>query len=66
VRKGKGRGVILIIIIIIIIIIVIIILVIAWNTMKFKRSHSEFEQGCVLSGTYTATDALLPILPACR
>jgi hypothetical protein len=36
------------------------------NTMKFKRRHSEFEQGCVLSESYTATDALPPILPACR
>jgi hypothetical protein len=36
------------------------------NTMKFKRRHSEFEQGCVLRESYTATDALLPILPACR
>jgi hypothetical protein len=35
------------------------------NTMKFKRRHGEFEQGCVLSESYTATDALLPILPAC-
>jgi hypothetical protein len=34
--------------------------------MKFKRRHGEFEQGCVLSKSYTATDALLPILPACR
>jgi hypothetical protein len=33
--------------------------------MKFKRRHSEFEQGCVLSESYTATDALPPILPAC-
>jgi hypothetical protein len=32
--------------------------------MKFNRS--EFEQGCVLSESYTATDALPPILPACR
>jgi hypothetical protein len=36
------------------------------NTMKFKRRHGEFEQGCVLSESYTATDALPPILPACR
>jgi hypothetical protein len=36
------------------------------NTTKFKRRHGEFEQGCVLSETYTATDALPPILPACR
>jgi hypothetical protein len=34
--------------------------------MKFNRSHGEFEQGCVLSESYTATDALPPILPACR
>jgi hypothetical protein len=34
--------------------------------MKFKRRHSEFEQGCVLSESYTATDALPPILPAFR
>jgi hypothetical protein len=34
--------------------------------MKFKRRHGEFEQGCVLSERCTATDALLPILPACR
>jgi hypothetical protein len=34
--------------------------------MKFKRRHGEFEQGCVLSKSYTATDALPPILPACR
>jgi hypothetical protein len=34
--------------------------------MKFKRMHGEFEQGCVLSESYTATDALPPILPACR
>jgi hypothetical protein len=33
--------------------------------MKFKRRHGEFEQGCVLSESYTATDALPPILPAC-
>jgi hypothetical protein len=58
VRKGKGRDVILIII--------IIILVIVWNTKKFKRRHGEFEQGCVLSEGYTATDTLPPILPACR
>jgi hypothetical protein len=36
------------------------------NTMKFKRRCGEFEQGCVLSEGYTATDALPPILPACR
>jgi hypothetical protein len=30
-----------------------------------KRRHGVFEQGCVLSERYTATDALLPILPAC-
>jgi hypothetical protein len=34
--------------------------------MKCKRRHGEFEQGCVLSESYTATDALPPILPACR
>jgi hypothetical protein len=34
--------------------------------MKFKRRHGEFEQWCVLSESYTATDALPPILPACR
>jgi hypothetical protein len=34
--------------------------------MKFKRRHGEFEQGCVLSESYTATDALPLILPACR
>jgi hypothetical protein len=34
--------------------------------MKFKRRHGEFEQGCVLSKSYTATEALLLILPACR
>jgi hypothetical protein len=34
--------------------------------MKFKRRHSEFEQGCALSESYTATDALPPLLPACR
>jgi hypothetical protein len=34
--------------------------------MKFKREHGEFEQGCVLSERYTTTDALPPILPACR
>jgi hypothetical protein len=28
--------------------------------------HGEFEQGCVLSESYTATDALPPILPAFR
>jgi hypothetical protein len=36
------------------------------NTKKFKRRHGEFEQGCVLRESYTATDALPPILPACR
>jgi hypothetical protein len=36
------------------------------NTMKFKKRHGEFEQGCVLRERYTATDALPPILPACR
>jgi hypothetical protein len=34
--------------------------------MKFKTRRGEFEQGCVLSESYTATDALPPILPACR
>jgi hypothetical protein len=34
--------------------------------MKFKQRHGEFEQGCVLNESYTATDALPPILPACR
>jgi hypothetical protein len=34
--------------------------------MKFKGRHGKFEQGCVLSESYTATDALPPILPACR
>jgi hypothetical protein len=34
--------------------------------MKFKRRHGEFEQGCTLSESYTATDALPPIVPACR
>jgi hypothetical protein len=34
--------------------------------MKFKRRHGEFEQGCVLSESYIATDAVPPILPACR
>jgi hypothetical protein len=34
--------------------------------MKSKRRNGKFEQGCVLSESYTATDALLPILPACR
>jgi hypothetical protein len=34
--------------------------------MKFKRRHGEFEQGCVLSESYTATNALSLILPACR
>jgi hypothetical protein len=33
--------------------------------MKFKRRHDEFEQGCVLSESYKATDSLPPILPAC-
>jgi hypothetical protein len=36
------------------------------NTMKFKRRHGEFEQGCVLNESYTATDAPPPILSACR
>jgi hypothetical protein len=34
--------------------------------MKFKRRHGEFEQGCVLSESFKAADALPPILPACR
>jgi hypothetical protein len=34
--------------------------------MNFNRRHGEFEQGCVLSESYTATDAVPPILPACR
>jgi hypothetical protein len=34
--------------------------------MKFKRMNSEFEQGCLLSESYTATDAFPPILPAYR
>jgi hypothetical protein len=34
--------------------------------MKFKRRHGQFEQGCVLSENYTATEALPPILPACH
>jgi hypothetical protein len=34
--------------------------------MKFNRRHGEFEQGYVLSESYTATDALPPILPVCR
>jgi hypothetical protein len=34
--------------------------------MKFKRRHGEFEQGCVMSESFTATDALPPIPPACR
>jgi hypothetical protein len=34
--------------------------------MKFKRRHGRFEQGCVLSESYTATDALPLILTACR
>jgi hypothetical protein len=33
--------------------------------MKFKRRPGEFEHACVLSESYTATDALPPILPAC-
>jgi hypothetical protein len=33
--------------------------------MKFNRRQGEFDQGCVLSESYTATDALPPILPAC-
>jgi hypothetical protein len=34
--------------------------------MKFKRRHGQFEQRCVLSESYTTTDALPPILLACR
>jgi hypothetical protein len=34
--------------------------------MKFKRRNGVFEQGYVLSKSYIATDALPPILPACR
>jgi hypothetical protein len=34
--------------------------------MKFKRRHGEFKPGCVMSESYTATDALPPILPACH
>jgi hypothetical protein len=34
--------------------------------MEFKRRYGEFEQGCVLSESYTATDAFPLILPACR
>jgi hypothetical protein len=33
--------------------------------MKFNIRHGEFKQRCVLSESYTATDALPPILPAC-
>jgi hypothetical protein len=33
--------------------------------MQFKRRHCEFEQGCVLNESYTTTNALPPILPAC-
>jgi hypothetical protein len=33
--------------------------------MKFKNRHGKFEQGCVLSESYTATDTLPLILPAC-
>jgi hypothetical protein len=36
------------------------------NTMKSKRGHGEFKQRCVLRKSYTATDALPPVLPACR
>jgi hypothetical protein len=28
--------------------------------MKFKRRHGEFKQGCVISESYTATNALPP------
>jgi hypothetical protein len=34
--------------------------------MKFKRRHSESEQGCVLSESYGASDAPPLILPAYR
>jgi hypothetical protein len=34
--------------------------------MKFKRRHGEFDQGCVLRESYTATDAFPSLLPACR
>jgi hypothetical protein len=34
--------------------------------MKFNRRHGDFEQGCVLSESCTAAEALPPILPACR
>jgi hypothetical protein len=34
--------------------------------MKFKRRQGEFEQRYVPSESYTATDALPPILTACR
>jgi hypothetical protein len=34
--------------------------------MKFKRRHGEFKKGCVMSESYTATDALPPLPPACR
>lgn len=36
------------------------------NTMEFKRSDGEFEQGRVYRKNYTATYALPPILRACR
>jgi hypothetical protein len=36
------------------------------KTMKFKRRHGEFKQGCVLSQSYPATDTPAPILSACR
>jgi hypothetical protein len=61
-RRGRGRGREEMLFLIII----IVILVIVWNTMKFKRRYGEFEQGCVSSKSYTAPDALLPTLPACR
>jgi hypothetical protein len=32
--------------------------------MKFKRRHGEIEQGCLLSESYTATDALPQMLPS--
>jgi hypothetical protein len=34
--------------------------------MKFKRRNRECGQGYVLNESYTATEALPPILPACR
>jgi hypothetical protein len=34
--------------------------------MKFKRKHGKFKQGCTMNESYTATDALPPILPGCH